>query len=170
MKEGLPPARFRPTAEKARQVVSEEHGLGLKAVLLLAPRSIHKTTSGKIARAWCRRAFEAHTLDVLFSLDSSASPEALQEERVGYSPLERTDKDMEEVQGDGAAVEESLEKALLQVAAQGPSELSEPLDRTASLVSLGLDSMTIVQFKGVLENRSLNHYYTIYLLLSNKHY
>ena len=28
-----------------------------------------------------------------------------------------------------------------------------PVDRNTALLSLGLDSMTIVQFKGVLENR-----------------
>ena len=51
------------------------------------------------------------------------------------------------------ALVQQLETALLQVSAQGPSELSAPIDRDAALLSLGLDSMTVVQFKGVLENR-----------------
>jgi hypothetical protein len=46
-----------------------------------------------------------------------------------------------------------LEELLVAVAAQGPSPLTAPLDRNAPVTALGLDSMTIVQFKGVLEKR-----------------
>lgn len=46
-----------------------------------------------------------------------------------------------------------LENLLLQVAAQGPSPLTGPLDKALPVSAMGLDSMTLVQFKGVLEKR-----------------
>ena len=44
----------------------------LLQICLLAPRSISKTTSGKIARAWCRRAFIAGSLQLLHRADNTA--------------------------------------------------------------------------------------------------
>eukprot|EP00596_Hydrurales_sp_CCMP1899_P000880 CAMPEP_0119049522 /NCGR_PEP_ID=MMETSP1177-20130426/65205_1 /TAXON_ID=2985 /ORGANISM="Ochromonas sp, Strain CCMP1899" /LENGTH=305 /DNA_ID=CAMNT_0007026897 /DNA_START=996 /DNA_END=1910 /DNA_ORIENTATION=+ len=52
-----------------RQAVSSEHGLTLSAVLLLKTRSVPKTTSGKIARTWCRRGFIEGTLSVVHRWD-----------------------------------------------------------------------------------------------------
>ena len=40
-------------------------------ICLLAPRSISKTTSGKIARAWCRKAFIAGSLQLLHRSDNT---------------------------------------------------------------------------------------------------
>jgi hypothetical protein len=50
-------------------------------------------------------------------------------------------------------VTQQLENLLVQVAQQGPSPLTAPLDRRAPVSALGLDSMTLVQYKGVLEKR-----------------
>lgn len=44
-----------------------------------------------------------------------------------------------------------LEALLLNVAGSGPCHLSTPVDPDAALVVLGLDSMTVVQFKGAVE-------------------
>ena len=52
-----------------------------------------------------------------------------------------------------AAIVGMLQNTLVQISAQGPSPLSPPVDPSLSLISLGLDSFTIVQFKGVLEKR-----------------
>lgn len=49
-------------------------------------------------------------------------------------------------------IQSRLEMLLLDVASHGPSPLSKPIDPEAALVALGLDSMSIVQFKGALEN------------------
>lgn len=51
------------------------------------------------------------------------------------------------------ALTQKLEAVLCQVASQGASPLSPPVDPELPLSALGLDSMTVVQFKGVLENR-----------------
>jgi hypothetical protein len=50
-------------------------------------------------------------------------------------------------------VTRQLENLLLQVAQQGPSPLTAPLDCKVPVSALGLDSMTLVQYKGVLEKR-----------------
>ncbi len=61
---------------------------------------------------------------------------------------------VEEVRGSSISeLTKSLEFILSQIASQGPTQLQLPIDKDAPLVSLGLDSMTLVQFKGVLENR-----------------
>ena len=50
-------------------------------------------------------------------------------------------------------IESLLESRLFQVSSQGPAPLTLPIDRNTSFVAFGLDSMTVVQFKGVIENR-----------------
>jgi acyl-CoA synthetase (AMP-forming)/AMP-acid ligase II len=48
-----------------RRAVAEQHGVQLHAVVLVAPRTIPKTTSGKLQRLKCRDAFLAGTMPVL---------------------------------------------------------------------------------------------------------
>ena len=46
-----------------------------------------------------------------------------------------------------------LEAILLDIASHGPSgPLGRPVDTDTALVSLGIDSMTVVQFKGAVES------------------
>lgn len=193
MKDGVPAAKYEAIARAVKDVVSANHGLALSCVCLLQTRSVPKTTSGKIARSWCRRAYQEKTLQVLYRLESSErdrdlaaaalasgedgtdSPEAGQAVGgKGYSKLGTDEADAASaaapvappvhVTGPSHTPEEvrqlplsditaQLENLLLQVAQQGPSPLSAPVDRKAPVSALGLDSMTLVQFKGVLEKR-----------------
>ena len=163
-----------------------------------------KTTSGKIARSWCRKAFLENTLSVLHRWDSDGN--AL--ESVGLG-AEEDEEEGKEVSGGGAslsgrspavtstsnngvkysavavseqptspahpkpveiqglehlseeevrnlslpALTKKLETVLCQVASQVASPLTPPIDPELPISALGLDSMTVVQFKGVLENR-----------------
>jgi hypothetical protein len=43
----------------------------LTSVVLLKTRTIPKTTSGKIARSWCRRGYQEGTLSVLSRWDAA---------------------------------------------------------------------------------------------------
>jgi len=43
--------------KKLRSAITKEHSLSLTHLVLLRPRTVKKTSSGKIARAWCRKAF-----------------------------------------------------------------------------------------------------------------
>ena len=192
----------------------------ISSVILLKTRTIPKTTSGKIARSWCRRGYLEGTLNVLLRWDAASGEneengenEDGEEEgdNIGKSdsvvgPGSGTGSGSEvgsrgsvagfgtagnkysivgEPGGEGAVeegaegaegggggggmrakktVEEiralsvseivrQLESTLKQIASQSPAPLSGNVGEKASLSSLGLDSFTIVQFKGVLEKR-----------------
>ena len=61
-----------------------------------------------------------------------------------FTPEEVRAMSIEEIGG-------HLETLLLGIAGQGPTSLTQPIDQDAALSVLGLDSMTVVQFKGALE-------------------
>jgi len=160
-------SKFVEIAQSIRDVVSAHHGLALSVVCLLKTRSIPKTTSGKIARAWCRRGLQEDSLDVLYRRDGESSDADLEEEslpesnQTGYQPVSSDEnstvpspQSAEEVRALPLSdILKQLEVLLLQVASQGPTPLSTPLDPSAPVSTMGLDSMTLVQFKGVLEKR-----------------
>ena len=61
-----------------------------------------------------------------------------------------------------------IETVLINVSAQSPSPLVGPLDHDTSLVGLGLDSFSVVQFKGVLEKRydyDDDYYITVIIII-----
>lgn len=51
---------------KIRSAVAREHGVKVTLIVLIKPRSIPKTTSGKISRARCKKALEEKQLDILY--------------------------------------------------------------------------------------------------------
>lgn len=183
-----------------RAAVSAEHGVMLSSVVLLRTRTVPKTTSGKIARAWCRKAFLENTLTALTRWDGGDA----EEDTSGVGMDATTDVGQSKTAGNGVgagtrsgdvnlytvtdepsaaggagpgagagagvgpgkglSVEEvralpvnelvqRLETTLKQIASQGPAPIQGPVDPRVSLLSLGLDSFTIVQFKGVIEKR-----------------
>jgi acyl-CoA synthetase (AMP-forming)/AMP-acid ligase II/thioesterase domain-containing protein/acyl carrier protein len=64
-----PESEFAPAAvaEKVRQAVGAALGLHLHAIIFIQPRTIPKTSSGKVRRAECRRLYTEHGLDVSWS-------------------------------------------------------------------------------------------------------
>lgn len=153
----------------------------LSCVILLKTRTIPKTTSGKIARSWCRRGYLDGSLSVLSRWDAATDEGQGDEdflgqeavgniELVGPSDSSIRDHRPSQLQPDTAgppsrlsqlevralSVDEivyKLEITLKQIASQSPAPITGKVDKTASLSSLGLDSFTLVQFKGVLEKR-----------------
>eukprot|EP00903_Cladosiphon_okamuranus_P015957 g14739.t1 len=61
----------RELGEEIRSAVVSEHGVDVHHLLLLAPKTNIKTTSGKIARQWCRRAFLDGKMKPLLHLDGT---------------------------------------------------------------------------------------------------
>ena len=59
---------------EVRRVVSKEHGLALHGVALIEPRSLPKTSSGKIQRLACRDAYLAGELQLLYEWRSGGVP------------------------------------------------------------------------------------------------
>lgn len=174
-----------------QEAVSKTHGLTLSTVCLLKPRSIPKTTSGKIARSWCRRGFLQGTLQIMRradaeqvpaemlegvnddAMDSSTSGKkavgTLEVEDAGQTapvcarvsatePMTRSQIDAMTL---GQVVVE-LETLLLQIAssAHADAPAQKQLPKNTPLTALGMDSMTIVQFKGVIDKK-----YVLFLLL-----
>jgi hypothetical protein len=239
VKEDISADQYDYIVSVCRELVSIEHGIGLKTICLLETRTIPKTTSGKIARAWCRKAFLEKKLSILYRSDAeysenvdysagsvpastagrgiatggggagmeaetnSPSKQSAKEGTGskaggesesgplstggkgdartggGYSAVPSNEAQMS---GDGGRdttgaghpgglgnepklsqeeiralspqeIIQKLEKTLIQVSTTGPSKLTPPLDVNTPLTSYGLDSMTLVQFKGVLEHR-----------------
>ncbi len=158
----------------------------MRYVYLLSSRSIPKTTSGKIARSWCRRALLNHTLSILFEYDnphahqaassqdrlgeakSNGGP-AISSKASGYTMVAQADDaaaptsaidslPLETIRGmEHAQLAYRLQRALqhiLGTATSSEGGVDEKLiDEHQALVALGVDSMALVQFKGVLEKR-----------------
>ena len=66
-------AELAAVAEEVLRFVANDQGVALSHLALLRPRTVPKTTSGKIARRWCKRAFEDGTLQVLHSVAKEAA-------------------------------------------------------------------------------------------------
>lgn len=179
---------FKAAVEAARSAVAMTHGLAITVICLLRTRTIPKTTSGKIARAWCRKGFLAGTLEIVYRWESSNEPtddenlasavaaeaddvpeagDAAAEAGGGAEADNVTASPPSAISAAAAAVHASLtpeevrampmadllvavERALAEIAG---AALPASIDKNASLVAMGLDSMTLVQFKGVIEKR-----------------
>lgn len=162
----------------------------MSCICLIEPRSIEKTTSGKIARSWCRRAFLNSSLKLLHKWDILSSGEEefvplqySQSAAAGADGNDNVDVSVENVETAEAArtlgprltAEEvralseaeiltKLENALLVV---NPN-LSSPIDPEIYLRALGLDSMPIVQYNGLIEKRypKLKHCFFVFFTFS----
>ena len=190
IKADVSPSEFSSIVERARAVVIEDHGVSLLLVALLKvgfvsknafigvicncllarqTRTVPKTTSGKIARSWCRRALDEGTLEIVHRWEGDAevqvaTNDTVQAEASGgkFSPMgvENSSEDddlissAEDIRSmELSAIEALLEKKLFQVSSQGAAPLTMPIDRDTCFSAFGLDSMTVVQYKGVIENK-----------------
>jgi acyl-CoA synthetase (AMP-forming)/AMP-acid ligase II len=72
--------------------VNREHSLGLHEIVFIQSKSIPKTSSGKIARAWCRKAYVGGTLPVvyrkLFKVTEASFDIEADHEPSSYAPSE----------------------------------------------------------------------------------
>jgi acyl-CoA synthetase (AMP-forming)/AMP-acid ligase II/acyl carrier protein len=173
VKEGTKASEYDSIIDKCRVAVSSDHGVALSSICLLKDRSIPKTTSGKIARSWCKKAFIENKLSILKRWDGAedvppsvevAEPMAVNEipgsgkMHSSYKNISLDDNDEVLTPEDVKLITtdelvSKLEHTLVLVASSGPTPILQKLDPSNSLLSLGLDSLTIIQFKGLLENR-----------------
>lgn len=134
-----------------RQNVSKIHGVQLSGLALLKPKTVPKTTSGKIARKWCRVAYEGNTLDEVFRsqdtgndiVDTETDRSQLNLPVVSSPPVPPADLDesqmLAKLQADVAHLTEADDAASV--------ELDDPL------IELGMDSMAITQLRGLIEHQ-----------------
>jgi hypothetical protein len=133
-----------------RSAVNQEQSLGLSHIILLRPKTVPKTTSGKIARAWCRKAYLQKTLQSIdeksfgnfshqFSSEVTAPPTS--------GPAPRIDP---------ASIRSMSERQLKKRLRSDMSRLtSMPIDTIptdADLITM-IDSLSISQFKGLIETQ-----------------
>ena len=151
-----------PIANQIRAAINQEHSLGVAHIVLLRPRTIPKTTSGKIARSWCRKAYVGGTLDAVhrksFRVEASATPSfgADSESGTSNAPTSATSAspsaaaksvDPETIRNmDKQAILKKLVEDVCRLGSMSP----DMVDKSAALITM-LDSLSISQFKGMLE-------------------
>ncbi|TDH69394.1 hypothetical protein CCR75_002878 [Bremia lactucae] len=153
---------------KIRTAIAREHGVKVTLVVLLAPRSILKTTSGKIARSRCKKALEEKKFDELYrneDLIADVSSENIKEDEAvrGETMIRNADS------VDIITTDENTKTKLPSVITSESSnqvlvflidELARVLgverveiDYNTPLQDLGLDSMALTQLQGVLAQK-----------------
>jgi acyl transferase domain-containing protein/acyl-CoA synthetase (AMP-forming)/AMP-acid ligase II/acyl carrier protein len=130
--------RLEPAAivDAVRRAVSAEHGLVLNAVVLLKPRTLPKTSSGKVRRTVCREAFLSGELDAIATW------------RVDDVPV-ATSTPPQEIPTERG--EDEIRRWLLTRFASRLALPESAIDPRASLSRYGVDSAEAVGLAGELE-------------------
>jgi len=119
-------------AAAVRAAVADHHGVAIDALCLLQPRTLPKTSSGKLMRHACKEAFLTKALELL-----ADAPPVETEEPPHETP--------EPGAGRGADAEEALAWLAGQVAARAGA-----VDVEAPLARQGLDSLSVVEVTAAL--------------------
>ena len=126
-----------------RQAITEEHEVQVHAVTLIKPRSLPKTSSGKIQRHACRDRFLADSLESLAEWRASIISE-VEARPAPVSALPPHIQDISEAQIKAWLVTEIAARI-------GGPESS--IDATRSLARYGLDSLVAVELAHTVENK-----------------
>ena len=130
------------TCKEIREKIVGEHGVPVSAVSLVHSRTICKTTSGKIARSRCKAAFLQNQLEELIRFPRETTSETT----TPPVPPPRATGGTEETPA------QVLASLMHHVSELGGRPLAE-CQPTTSLRSLGLDSMSLTQIRGVITNQ-----------------
>ena len=134
-------------ADEVRATINHEHSLGISQLVFLKPKTVPKTTSGKIARSWCRKGFLAGTLQVVYrkSFNDKVSEADLGHTDFQSSLENETTNDLQVSRND-----DLIDKLRADVSRIGQLP-PDSVDRTTALVTI-LDSLSLSQLKGLLED------------------
>jgi len=136
--------------EDIKYLISTNHGVSLSAVHLLHPRTIPKTTSGKIARQWCKKALVENKLSIFYSWHNdpdvvSSSQNDLYGGSDNQSTIERLNaKEMSD---------DDILNLLLQLIAKILKEDTKKFDVNVPVMKLGLGSMEGMYFLSLIEQQ-----------------
>lgn len=136
-----------------RTSVNQEHSLALSEIIIVKPKTVPKTSSGKIARAWCRKALIASTLQIVHRKSFRAN-------NGSGSPLEIEGTQKTTSVANRMASEQDIARLRSMSKADILTKLQNDVDQVAGAVSVEkttplvnvMDSVTLSQFKGMLEN------------------
>ena len=145
-----------------RTTVNQEHSLALAYITLLHPRTVPKTTSGKIARAWCRKAFQSNTLKSVYHKSFKQKTTSMEtDDNAGMTTQQQKQKPMEiepsssNPAGSNHAMrnmsKQQIRKKLILDISRIMSIPAESIDVNAPLSSI-MDSLNLSQFKGMIDN------------------
>ena len=154
----------RTIADSLRSAINREHSLGVAHIVLLRPRTVPKTTSGKISRSRCRKAYLAGTLEEIYRRSYSGAGERDAPNGDG-STAKRADAgddgdgagrsdptstgpvDPSKIRGlDRSQIRERLVSDICRVGNLSP----DSVDAAAPMATI-MDSLSLSQFKGMLE-------------------
>ncbi len=139
-------------ADAIKGAVNQEHSLGLSEIVFLQTKTVPKTSSGKIARAWCRKGYLAKTLKVVYKKSYTKNGASSFEIEEGGAPAATTAPLTKESVAELRAMDktEITNKLKLDVARMGQIA-PDSIDNDTALVTI-LDSLSISQFSGRLQS------------------
>lgn len=159
-------AKARARVDLLVEALVRTHGVIPHAVVLIPPRTVPKTTSGKIARSRAQRAFlgdpqsEEDRLQVLYQWhqgEASVDVERLQAAVVNTPPPAADHQDNWNRNDELLASAEAqrllaaLKEEVVVLLPEDAGVTAEGVDAQRSLLQLGMDSMLLEQFRSVLE-------------------
>ncbi|OWZ15549.1 Fatty-acid-CoA ligase [Phytophthora megakarya] len=156
-----------------RSAIAREHGVKVTLVVLLAPRSIPKTTSGKISRSRCKKALEEKKLEELYRNEDMIADIPVEDdgsdEAVAGETIDRNVNGPRVAPTDHSAAKSNLPTVITgippdQVHAFLVKELAQTLGVETSQINdntplqeLGFDSMALTQLQGVIAQKYQVH-------------
>ncbi|MGS1003517.1 AMP-binding protein [Burkholderia glumae] len=120
--------------------VSEEFGVTPHAIVLVEPATIDKTSSGKIARALCRRAYLQGELGAVAGWTDGAYAGA------APSPAAARPAPEPGVGADAMLIEREIAQRIVRIVAERLKIAETQVSRTAAWAEMGFDSMSALQF------------------------
>ncbi|WP_438019494.1 amino acid adenylation domain-containing protein [Sorangium sp. So ce315] len=143
---GAPPP---DVALAVRSAVAREHDVQPHAVVLLRPRTIPKTSSGKIQRHACAQGFRDGTLEALATSVGSEAPAGAEPARPAADPARMLRLALRAVPASGRAA------LLVEVAREELARLARvdagSIAPTSKLMTLGLDSLASIELQARFE-------------------
>ncbi|GAX26255.1 hypothetical protein FisN_16Lh085 [Fistulifera solaris] len=138
---------------KVRASVNQEHSLALAEIILIKPKTVPKTSSGKIARAWCRKAFIANTLQIVHRKSFRVDKEVTSTFEIECPPKTANGANRITSEQDIAILRSMSKAEILAKLQSDVDKVAGPIsvDKMTPLVNF-MDSVTLSQFKGMLEN------------------
>ncbi|KAL7084478.1 hypothetical protein ACP275_14G225100 [Erythranthe tilingii] len=122
---------FKEAVKRIQGCVAEEHGIIVSSVVLIKPRTISKTTSGKIKRYECLQKFNNGTFDVVHQSNGTVSKNRA--ERNNH-PILNSD-----------ITKSDIVNFLVELLSQMTGISTAKISTNESLVSYGVDSIGVVR-------------------------
>ena len=135
-------------ADAVRASLAADHGVAVHAVVLIKHHTVPKTTSGKISRHRAKRAYLDGKLSIVHALNAGlASVNSVKVAEALPESAPQTAAAANAADGAGGLLEK-LRNEVARLMECAPSAV----DASTSLVVLGMDSMALTQFRGILAN------------------